>query len=342
MYCATSVVVGQNDNDQDLQSTLAKNVNERLEKTMKDLQERHQNGTNEVDDPDRAPTGPAYRAMAAMQQQQQQAAIMQNSSKQKHQLEQQQKDAEVFRLDRLRQQVDRDLNIQNDNDNEDNNDDNDDDEYDDLLSDPVLDALRERRIQELKLEHAQKQSDLARGHGQYRTITQDEFLPETCTHSTSEFVAVHFYEETFQKCKLLDQHLHHIASCHFRCKFLRIAACKAPFFCTKLQIRTLPTLLVFDKNGKVVDRLTGFEGIQPDLQRHHQTTTTTTSSLGSYSKRLNEKNHDNLDELDVNKLLAWLANTGAIEYKPVSLRSKETKMIGVYRSRLSGEYNDDI
>ena len=332
----------QNDDDKDVQATLAKNVNERLEKTMKDLQEKHAKGTNEVDDPDRAPTGPTYRAMAAMQQQQQQdqqRTTLQNNLQQQ---QQQQKDAEVFRLDRLRQQVDRDLNIHNGNDDDDDDNNNDDDEFDDddlLLSDPALDALRERRLQELQLQHAQKQADLARGHGQYRTISQDEFLPETCTHTTSEFVAVHFFEESYQKCKVLDHHLQNIASLHLSCKFLRIAANKAPFFCTKLQIRTLPTVIVFNSNGKVVDRLTGFEGIQPDPSR--QTTTTNTLG-GSLSKRQSDKN-DNPDELDVSKLLAWLGKTGAIACKkPVSLRSNETtKTTGVYRSRLTSEYHDD-
>jgi thiol-disulfide isomerase/thioredoxin len=284
-----------------------------------------------------APTGPAYRAMAAMQQQQQQQQQQQNiQQQQKQQRQQHQQDAEVFRLDRLRQQVDNDLNIHSDNDN-------DDDEYDDdlLLSDPALDALRERRLHELQMEHAQKQADLARGHGQYRTIGQDEFLPETCTHTTSEFVAVHFFEESFQKCKVLDHHLSSIATRHLTCKFLRIAAGKAPFFCTKLQIRTLPTVIVFS-NGKVVDRLTGFEGIQPDQPPSRQQQYTTTTLGGSFSKRQHNDAQDNPDELDVNKLLAWLGKTGAIEYKkPLPLRSNETKTTGVYRSRLTSEYNDD-
>ena len=48
-------------------------MNQRLTKSMKELQEKHAKGTQEIDHPDRAPTGAPYRQI--QQQQQQQAAL---------------------------------------------------------------------------------------------------------------------------------------------------------------------------------------------------------------------------------------------------------------------------
>ena len=78
-----------------------------------------------------------------------------------------------------------------------------------------------------------------------------------------------------------------MAEKHLECKFLRIEAQKAPFFCTKLKVMTLPTVLALH-NGNVVDRLLGFEGIAEDNE---------------WPTRLLQK---------------WLDKSGAIQYTPPS------------------------
>ena len=139
----------------------------------------------------------------------------------------------------------------------------DDEWLDQLDSDPAIMALREERIEQMRKQQMQYNS---RGHGEYRTISQDEFLPETCaaasngTRTNSEWVVVHFFQDEFLKCQIMDHHLKIIAEQHLECKFLRIQASKAPFFCAKLKIQTLPTVLIL-REGKVVDRIVGFEGI---------------------------------------------------------------------------------
>lgn len=95
----------------------------------------------------------------------------------------------------------------------------------------------------------------AKGHGEYREIVEDEFLKE-CTSSVR--VVVHFFHGDFERCKIMDKHLRVIAPKHDSCKFVSINADKAPFFVTKLAIRTLPTLLVFH-DGVCKDRVVGFE-----------------------------------------------------------------------------------
>jgi thiol-disulfide isomerase/thioredoxin len=250
---------------------------------MDTLKEKHRTGTNEVDNPDRAPTGPAYRAAEQQQQQQQHSvADMQN---QKRLQVQHEKDQRVEELQRhMQQQFGDEYNDTNDNDSDADSD------YDDLLDDdPVLDGIRQRRIQELRQLAVTKASHLANGHGQYRTISQDEFLPE-CASTSSEYVAVHFFHREFQRCDIMDHHLKRIAEQHTTCKFVRMDAEKAPFFVTKLNIKTLPTVLVF-RNGKTTDRLIGFEGLLPEDEKDPDTWET---------RRLQE----------------WLSKTGAIDYKP--------------------------
>lgn len=263
---------------------MADNVNQRLENALAELAERHRTGTNEVDDPDRAPTGPAYQ----MIRQQREALHQAERSAKDAENQQQAKDA--ARVAALRQQVASQLNNNNDGD-----DDNDNDsDYDDLLDDPALDEIRDLRMEQMKQAHLKKMQDMARGHGQVRTISQDEFLPE-CTGS-SAYVAVHFFHKEFQRCDIMDHHFKLIAEQHTECKCLRIDAEKAPFFVQKLQIRTLPTLMVFC-DGKAVDRLTGFEGLAVDPKRP--------------------------DEWSTRRLKEWIAKTGAIQYTPSAEEVRE-------------------
>lgn len=253
-------------------------MNQRLEKTMDTLKEKHRTGTNEIDDPDRAPTGPVYRAIN-----QQQNAAQQQKQQLKKQYAENERQVAADRVQALQRQLKQQDRLDNDNDDADA----DDSDYDDLLDDPVLDTLRDKRLAEMRVAQLKKVEDLARGHGQYRTIGQDEFLPE-CT-GTSEFVAVHFFHKDFERCDIMDHHLKLIAMQHTTCKFIRIDAEKAPFFVAKLQIKTLPTLLVF-QDGKATERLMGFEGLAKDPTKP--------------------------DEWETRRLQEWLSKTGAIEYMP--------------------------
>jgi len=252
---------------------------------MGELKDKHAKGSNDVDDPDRAPTGTAYRQI--QQQQQQQV----DAYKQQKLLEAEQERAEREERELLRVKVHQQAEEGNDghetDDDDKNNSDDDDDEFDDLLNDdndPVLERIRQKRLAEMKSASAQQAEQMAKGHGQYRTISQDELLPE-CTGS-SEWVAIHFFHNEFDRCKIMDLHLKQIAPRHLTCKFLRIDAEKAPFFVSKLAVQILPTLIVF-QDGKAVQRLMGFEGL--------------TSG-------------QNVDNFPTHKLQTWLATTGAIDF----------------------------
>lgn len=264
---------------------------------MEDLKEKHRTGTNEVDDPDRAPTGAAYIAEAQRIREQKR---LEDNERRRIMKEQ----ADQLLASKAR---DEDYNMNDihnslDKDDDDSQNEEEDDEWDKLLSDDLeLDAIRARRIEELKQAQMKLAEQKSLGHGELRTITQDEFLPE-CTGS-SEWVAVHFFHNDFERCKIMDHHLNLIAPLHLTCKFLRIDAEKTPFFVQKLQIKTLPTLIVF-REGKAMERLTGFEGLAKDL---------------------NEP-----DKWHTGKLQQWLAQTGAIKYKvPTEDVLEEMRMMGI-------------
>lgn len=261
---------GLNDDQQEYQKALAENVQKRVEKAMGELKEKHEKGKNEVDDPDRAPTGDPYRKMqhdAAQRERQRLAELQQEKAKE---------------TDRIREMKAQQQRLASSQEEESDSDDewlNDDD--------PALEAIRNQRLWQLKQKQQEHAENMARGHGQYRTIAQDDFLPE-CAGS-SEWVAIHFFHAEFERCKIMDHHLNIIAKQHTTCKFLRIDAEKAPFFVSKLSVKTLPSLLVFHQ-GKLKDRLTGFEG------------------LSSTDPRASP------DEWKTGRLQEWLAQSGAIEY----------------------------
>lgn len=108
---------------------------------------------------------------------------------------------------------------------------------------------------EMKANFQELQENKIKGHGQYREITEEEFLPNV---TGSKNVLVHFYHKDFERCKIVDMHLREIARTHLEAKFLYLNAEKAPFFIKKLQVQVLPTIIAF-VDGIAVDRVVGFE-----------------------------------------------------------------------------------
>ncbi|GMF29559.1 unnamed protein product [Phytophthora lilii] len=141
---------------------------------------------------------------------------------------------------------------------------------DELDEDPELERLRQ-----LKQEFEEKQTLLAKGHGEFREITQDEFLKEV---TGSPLVAVHFYHRDFERCKIMDMHLAKLARSHIECKFLKLNAEKAPFFVEKLVIRVLPTVVCFKDGVAFPDRVVGFDRLTDDEEE---------AELASFGSRAN-------------------------------------------------------
>ena len=53
---------------------------------------------------------------------------------------------------------------------------------------------------------------------------------------------------------------------HVEAKFIKINAEKSPFFVGKLQVKTLPTVVIF-RDGMADDRIQGFEGLTEGMEK---------------------------------------------------------------------------
>merc|ERR1719502_1913204 len=93
-----------------------------------------------------------------------------------------------------------------------------------LLNDPALNTLEEARMNALKARYAKEKEAFAAGTGEYREITEEEFLKEVCNF---ENVVVHFYHREFFRCKIVDKHMRILAPKYRNCKFLCLDAEKA-------------------------------------------------------------------------------------------------------------------
>ncbi|KAM1047818.1 hypothetical protein ACFX1X_027360 [Malus domestica] len=130
-------------------------------------------------------------------------------------------------------------------------------DLDELMDDPELEKLHADRINALKKEAEKREALKRKGHGEYRDITEGDFLGEV---TRTEKVICHFYHREFYRCKIMDKHLKTLALKHVDSKFIRLDAENAPFFVNKLGIKTLPCVILFRK-GVAVDRLVGFQEV---------------------------------------------------------------------------------
>ncbi|KAK9285673.1 hypothetical protein L1049_024872 [Liquidambar formosana] len=130
-------------------------------------------------------------------------------------------------------------------------------DLDELMDDPELEKLHADRIAALKKEAEKRQELKKQGHGEYREVTEGDFLGEV---TGSERVICHFYHREFYRCKIMDKHLKSLAPRHIDTKFIKLDAENAPFFVSKLGVKTLPCVILFSK-GIAVDRLVGFQDL---------------------------------------------------------------------------------
>ncbi|TQE02532.1 hypothetical protein C1H46_011838 [Malus baccata] len=136
-------------------------------------------------------------------------------------------------------------------------------DLDELMDDPELEKLHADRINALKKEAEKREALKRKGHGEYRDITEGDFLGEV---TGTEKVICHFYHREFYRCKIMDKHLKTLASKHVDSKFIKLDAENAPFFVTKLGIKTLPCVILFRgspffRKGVAVERLVGFQEV---------------------------------------------------------------------------------
>ncbi|KAJ9705177.1 hypothetical protein PVL29_003302 [Vitis rotundifolia] len=118
-----------------------------------------------------------------------------------------------------------------------------------------IEALRERRLQQMKKMAEKRSRWISLGHGEYSEIpSEKDFFAAV---KASERVVCHFYRPNWP-CKVVDKHLNILAKKHIETRFVKINAEKSPFLAEKLKIVVLPTLALI-KNAKVDDYVVGFD-----------------------------------------------------------------------------------
>ena len=106
----------------------------------------------------------------------------------------------------------------------------DDDDLDAMLDEEdesILRQMAEARMAEIRAAREEDQKNKILGHGDYREITEQEFLP---TVTKTQYCVVHFFHNDFERCKIVDMHLQRICKEHLETRFVRLNADKAPFF----------------------------------------------------------------------------------------------------------------
>merc|ERR1719190_342833 len=84
-------------------------------------------------------------------------------------------------------------------------------------ADDDLDAIRARRLAEMKKKAEQRETLKSLGHGTYEEIIESEFLP---TVTKSKYAVVHFYHPNFERSKIMDMHLSKMCKKFFGTKFV--------------------------------------------------------------------------------------------------------------------------
>ena len=216
--------------DPTTQAAIAEEVNERLQRAQTELVERYARGRGGEETSVTAPSGTAYKEEARRRLE------TRKLFSEEKQGEENRQSKDTDRLDEEPEDKDAD-------------------------DDPELRRIRESRLRQIRSQQTERLENLAKGHGQFREVVQDEFLAEV---TSSQRVVCHFYHREFIRCAVMDKHLVKLAGQHIETKFIKINAEKAPFFVDKLKIMTMPTVALFI-DGICIDKILGFEGLTHDM-----------------------------------------------------------------------------
>lgn len=147
-------------------------------------------------------------------------------------------------------------------------------QYDSLLEagDSELDALRERRLAQMKKASEQRNEWRELGHGTYSALGEGQHGGDVAKEffeasKKSQRLVVHFYRPTTRMCDIFHRHLEKLASKHLETRFVKInvEGCDkdgggggASFLVEKLGIVVMPTLVII-KDRKAVHHIRGFD-----------------------------------------------------------------------------------
>merc|ERR1711939_846542 len=119
-----------------------------------------------------------------------------------------------------------------------------------------LDALRKKRLANMRKDSKLKHELGKIGHGKYEEISDEkEFFAAA---KQSEWMVCHFYRDATWRCKIVDKHLKALAPKCWKTRFVKINAEQCPFLVERLKVFMLPTITCVIK-GQVADHIVGFD-----------------------------------------------------------------------------------
>ncbi|XP_070491414.1 thioredoxin domain-containing protein 9 [Chironomus tepperi] len=118
-----------------------------------------------------------------------------------------------------------------------------------------IDAIREKRLKEMKARQEKIVIWKNNGHGEYSELADEKEFFEVS--KKSENIVVHFYRDSTERCKIVDKHLKILASKHIETKFCKVNAEKCPFLTQRLRIKVIPSIALI-KDSKTKDYIIGF------------------------------------------------------------------------------------
>jgi len=125
----------------------------------------------------------------------------------------------------------------------------------DRLDDDDLEAIRQKRIEQMKKMANKRDEWMMAGHGKYEEIPDEKAFFDA--GKKSKRLICHFYRDSTFRCKIVDKHFQLLAPKHMETRFVKLNVEKAPFLCKRLNINTLPTIM-FVKEEKTLGRMVGF------------------------------------------------------------------------------------
>lgn len=279
---ANGAAAAQDEEAASIQNAMSEEVDKRMNKALDDLKDKYKDSVDEnnVETSEHGPSGAAYKQKQAEQDKAMRAADREARAAEERR-------SQAVRAQAKTQYLAEEEGVDSDDELL--------DEYD--QGDEALRELREKRLAQMKRQHAEKLDNLQKGHGRYVEIAQDEFLRDVLG---SKNAVVHFYHKDFENCKVMDHHLAKLAPQHIEAKFVKLNAEKAPFFVEKLQVRVMPTTVIF-KDGLATARIVGFDGLADDCERGKE------------------------NEFKTEALALWLAKAGAIEYEHTASEAELAK-----------------
>lgn len=126
----------------------------------------------------------------------------------------------------------------------------------DDMQDDQLEAIRQKRLNQLKKQAEDRARWRRNGHGTVHRVPEKEFFSRS--KGIPRMVAIFFRPGSSRYTEDFLEHITLIAQAHLETLFITIDAEKAPFLCDRLRIRVMPSLVLV-KDGEIDQMLPGLD-----------------------------------------------------------------------------------